>query len=172
MQVDPSPVSGYRATGRDALVPTVQNPVDDADEAREALRGLAYATRHFDRDEDIYPVLGALTHSVEALQQVLNQLAAWHLTDRPRAATDSGDRAAGIAEAVAAAASLKQAAISLDRVWEGVNRAWSHNGAIAWQPDVLTPDTPANRAPSASRRQESTTIAVTISLDRGHGIGR
>lgn len=153
-------------------MPTFQNPVEDADEAREALRGLAYATHRFDRAEDTYPALGSLTHSVEALQQVLNQLAAWHLAHQPYAATDSGDRAAGMAEAAAAAPSLRQAAISLDQVWDGVNRAWSHNGAIAWQPDAQTADAPANRARSLPRRQEPTTLTDPRSPYRGCGIGR
>jgi hypothetical protein len=126
-------------------MPTFQNPVEDADEAREALRGLAYATRHFDAAEDTYPVLGSITRSVEGLQQVLEQLAAWHRTNQPSAASDTGDRAAGALEAVRAADALTRAAEALDRVWEAANAAWSHNGAITWQPN--TPTTPPTRAP-------------------------
>lgn len=126
-------------------MPTFQNPVEDADEAREALRGLAYATRHFDAAEDTYPVLGSITRSVEGLQQVLEQLAAWHRTNQPSAASDTGDRAAGSLEAARAADALTRAAEALDRVWEAANAAWSHNGAITWQPN--TPTTPPTRAP-------------------------
>jgi hypothetical protein len=90
-------------------------------------------------------VLGSITRSVEGLQQVLEQLAAWHRTNQPSAASDTGDRAAGALDAAHAADALTRAADALDRVWEAVNAAWSHNGAIAWQPD--TPPTPPTRAP-------------------------
>lgn len=160
-------------------MPTFQNPVEDADEAREALRGLAYATRHFDAAEDTYPVLGSITRSVEGLQQVLEQLATWHRTNQLSAASDTGDRAAGALEAVRAADALTRAAEALDRAWEAVNAAWSHNGTIAWQPD--NPTTTPTRTPrpgpgrngtaqSGSGRQ-GRRIAGTSSPLSEHGIG-
>ncbi|WP_448232938.1 hypothetical protein [Microbacterium lacticum] len=111
-------------------MPSFQNPVPDADEAREAMRGLAYATRHIEHPEDTYPVLGSVTRTIEGLQQVLHQLAAWHHTARPRAASDGGggDRRIGAADATAAADALTTAAAALDGVWDAVNTAWSQNG--------------------------------------------
>ena len=148
-------------------MPSFQNPVPDADEAREAMRDLAYATRHIEHAEDTYPVLGSVTRTVEGLQQVLHQLAAWHQAARPRAASDGGDRTVGAADATAAADALTTAATALDGVWEAVNTAWSHNGRIAWHPDTPTPPADARIAVPRARR----TITGTTSPDAGHGIG-
>ena len=160
-------------------MPTFQNPVEDADEAREALRGLAYATRHFDTAEDSYPVLGSITRSVEGLQQVLEQLAAWHRANQPSAASNTGDRAAGALDAARAADALTRAAETLDRVWEAVNAAWSHTGAIAWQPDTPTtsPIRTPHPAPGRSGTGRSGTgrpgrrITGTTPPRTEHGIG-
>lgn len=59
-------------------MPTFQSPAADADEAREALRGLAHATRSIDDPRDFYSVLGSLTLAVASLSQSLHQLAAFH----------------------------------------------------------------------------------------------
>lgn len=134
------------------------------------MRRLAYATRHFDAAEDTYPVLGSITRSVEGLQQVLGQLAAWHRANQPFAASDTGDRAAGALDAARAADALTRAAESLDRVWEAVNAAWSHNGAIAWRPN--TPTATTTRAPrpepgrSGTGRQQRTVTGTTPPLPR------
>ena len=71
-------------------MPSFQDPVEDADEAREAMRGLAYATRHIERAENTYPVLGSVTRTVEGLQQVLRQLAAWHHAPGPARPATAG----------------------------------------------------------------------------------
>src|SRR3954452_23854901 len=59
-------------------MPTFTNPNDDAEEAREALRGLAHATRSIDDPTDIYPVLGSLTNGLASLAQALHQLGDFH----------------------------------------------------------------------------------------------
>ena len=69
-------------------MPTFTNPNGDAEEAREALRGLAHATRSIDDPTDIYPVLGSLTNGLASLAQSLHQLA--RLPRRPRAASERG----------------------------------------------------------------------------------
>lgn len=140
------------ADRKERVMPSFQNPVPDVDEAREAMRGLAYATRHIAHAEDTYPVLGSVTRAVEGLQQVLRQLAAWHHTARPRAASDGGDRTVGAAAATAAADALITAAAALDGVWDAVNTAWSHNGRIAWRRDTPSPAPPAiDRAQGRAR---------------------
>ena len=48
-------------------MPTYENPVDDAAEADEALRGLAYATRSWDDPADTYRVTGEIVSSVRQL---------------------------------------------------------------------------------------------------------
>lgn len=154
-------------------MPSFQDPVPDADEAREAMRGLAYATRHIEHAEDTYPVLGNLTRTVEGLQQVLIQLAAWHSAHQSRAATDAGDHAAGAADAMAAAGALTSAASALDEVWEAVNRAWSHNGAIAWQPTTppIRPAVPTPTLPvTATRPRRTSTGTTPPRSERGIGL--
>ena len=48
-------------------MPSFTNPNDDAEEARESLRGLAHATRCVDDPTEIYPVLGSITHGLASL---------------------------------------------------------------------------------------------------------
>ena len=62
-------------------MPTFHDPVADAAEAQQALRGLAHATRDIDDPRQIYPVLGSLSAVAGSLGQSLHQLAAFH--DRP-----------------------------------------------------------------------------------------
>ncbi|PMC74276.1 hypothetical protein CJ197_14340 [Brachybacterium sp. UMB0905] len=50
---------------------TFVDPVADAAEAYEGLRGLAHATRAFDDPADTYRVLGEVSGSVRLLRQVL-----------------------------------------------------------------------------------------------------
>ena len=56
-------------------MPTFYDPGADAGEASEALRGLAHATRTFERPQDLYGVLGDLLSGVRSLKQVLDQIA-------------------------------------------------------------------------------------------------
>lgn len=59
-------------------MPTFFDPVADAGEASEALRGLAHASREFEHPQDMYGVLGDLLSGVRSLRQVLDQLATAH----------------------------------------------------------------------------------------------
>lgn len=54
-------------------MPTYHDPLQDAAEASEALRGLAHASRVFDNPADTYGVLGDLLSRVRSLRQVLDQ---------------------------------------------------------------------------------------------------
>lgn len=126
-------------------MPTFDNPVTDAAEASAALRGLAHATRTFEDPADTYAVLGDLLAGVRALRQVLDQLAAAHITARSRAHDDAGTQAAGATAALAAADELHQAGTLLDAVHDRVDAAMSQSGRIAWHPEPATPD-PAARA--------------------------
>jgi len=51
-------------------MPTFSDPLPDADEAYEALRGLAHATRVFDNPADTYPVIGDLLGGARSLRQM------------------------------------------------------------------------------------------------------
>ena len=67
---------------------TFVDPVADAAEAYEGLRGLAHATRAFEDPADTYRVLGEVSGSVRLLRQVLDQLSRAHADHRDIAFTD------------------------------------------------------------------------------------
>lgn len=117
-------------------MPTFDNPVEDAMEASAALRGLAHATRTFTDPAETYPVLGELLAGVRSLRQVLDQLAAAHISTRSRAHTDAGSQPAGATAALAAADELHQAGTLLDQAHDHLDRAFSCSGRIAWHPAV------------------------------------
>ena len=97
-------------------MPTFNDPLADAAEASEALRGLAHASRTFDNPADTYAVFGDVISGVRSLRQVLDQLADAHLTHRERAHDDPGNHAAGAGSALTAADELHQAGTLLDQV--------------------------------------------------------
>lgn len=113
-------------------MPTFHDPLADAAEASEALRGLAHASRVFDNPADTYGALGDLLSGVRSLRQVLDQVGSAHLVHRGRAHDDEGDQATGASEALAAADDLHHAGTLLDGVEERVNAAMTHSGRIAW----------------------------------------
>ena len=59
-------------------MPTFNDPIADADELREAARGLAHATRSLTDPTEIYPQLGALSSSLASMAQSLHQLGDFH----------------------------------------------------------------------------------------------
>lgn len=115
-------------------MPTFDDPVADAGEASAALRGLAHAIRTFEDPADTYPVIGDLLAGVRSLRQVLDQLAAAHISTRARAYDDAGTQAAGATSALAAADELHQAGTLLDTVEGRLDAASQHSGRIAWRP--------------------------------------
>mgnify|MGYP001618110513 CR=1 FL=1 len=116
-------------------MPTFHDPLADAAEASEAMRGLAHASRVFDDPADTYTVFGDLTATMRSLRQVLDQLAATHLSHRDRAHHDDGDHLAGDRSALAAADELHQAGTLLDQAHDHLNTAFFHSGRIAWHPE-------------------------------------
>jgi len=115
-------------------MPTFHDPVADAAEASEALRGLAHATRAFMDPADTYPVLGDLLAGTRSLKQVIDQLASAHTTMQTRARDDAGSQTAGASAAVTAASSMLEAAEILDQAYDRLEAAMSHSGRIAWHP--------------------------------------
>ena len=115
-------------------MPTFDNPLTDAAEAAEALRGLAHATRTWDDPADTYRVIGELTAGIRSLHQVLGQIAAVHLRRQDGVSTDAGDRAAGAQAALAAAAGFQQAAALIDQADDQLAAAFSQSGRIVWNP--------------------------------------
>src|SRR5690625_7093410 len=72
-------------------MPTFDNPLSDAAEASEALRGHANATRTLDDPADTYAVIGDLLSGVRSLRQVFDQLATTPFPHQDLALTDAGD---------------------------------------------------------------------------------
>ena len=131
-------------------MPTFHDPLADAAEASEALRGLAHASRVFDDPADTYTVFGDLVAGVRSMHQVLDQLASTHLNARDRAFDDDGNLAAGAASALAAADELHQAGTLLDQAYDRLDAAFSHSGRIAWHPEPVV-DRDAARERVAAR---------------------
>ncbi|WP_150462976.1 hypothetical protein [Nesterenkonia ebinurensis] len=125
-------------------MPTFHDPLADAAEASEALRGLAHASRVFDDPADTYQVFGELAAGVRSLRQVLDQLAGAHLTHRDRAFDDDGNHTAGAADALAAADELHLAGTLLDQAEDRLSAAHSASGRIAWhrEPAIESPVEP------------------------------
>ncbi len=113
-------------------MPTFNDPIIDASQAQQSLRGLAHATRDIPHPADTYPVLGDLLGGVRSLRQVLDQLAATHLRFRSVAHDDDGNHQAGETAALAAADELHQAGTLLDQVQARLDQAMQHSGRIAW----------------------------------------
>lgn len=59
-------------------MPTFHDPVKDADEVRQALLGLAHATRTIEHPATVYDLLGPLASSLASLEQALHQVGAFH----------------------------------------------------------------------------------------------
>ena len=125
-------------------MPTFDNPLSDAAEASEALRGLAHATRTFDNPADTYAVIGDLLSGVRSLRQVFDQLAITHLTHQDRAFNDAGDHEIGAGDALAASDELHQAGSLLDAAIDRLDAASQASGRIAWHP-VTTVAEPVQR---------------------------
>lgn len=119
-------------------MPTFYDPVADAEEASQALRGLAHASRHFEHPEDAYGVIGDLLAGVRSMQQSIEQLAQRHRRHEGRALDEAGDPAAGIRDAQVTADQLASAAASLDAVEDQLNAAMQAAGRIAWHPAPTT----------------------------------
>ncbi|WP_104191519.1 hypothetical protein [Cryobacterium sp. Y82] len=132
---------------------TFQDPITDADEACEALRTLAHATRRFNDPAQTYDVIGNLLAAVRSLQQVLDQVASAHLEHQDRAFTDSGDSVAGSAHADRAANAIHDAAQHLGYVENSLDLASQHSGRIAWHA------APTQQQPSV-REAQCTTTAI------------
>lgn len=117
-------------------MPTDKDAIVDAEQTREALRGLAHATHSISDPAETYRVLGSLSAALLSLQQSLDQLAGLHERHAQRAATDQGDRRAGRRDALAAGEHLREAAGSVRRAHSELRAAFNHNGQIAWQQGV------------------------------------
>lgn len=115
-------------------MPTFSNPVEDAAEAREAVRALAHASRAFANPADTYQVVAELLGTLRSLEQVLEQVAATHVRHQDKAFLDNGDRSGGLIEADAAARALRRASTLVGQAERSADEAAQHSGRIAWHP--------------------------------------
>lgn len=116
-------------------MPTFENPIADAEESSEAVRGLAHATRAMN-PADTYRVLGDLISLTRSLQQVTEQLATVHETNKDRAFDDDGSHVAGERSALSAWMELRQAVALISQAEEHISAASAHSGRIAWHQDI------------------------------------
>lgn len=156
-------------------MPSYDDPAADADEAAQALRGLAHASRTFTDPTDSCRVLGSLSAALASLQQSLDQLAVWHERNADRACHDDGDGKAGRSDAAAAGEYLRRAAGSVRQADTALNQAFNHNGRIAWQPSIDAARTEQSRnragrlAPSFAFGADPTSRGDSDPLGRLHG---
>ncbi|GAA1816604.1 hypothetical protein [Nesterenkonia flava] len=141
---------------------TFYDPQADAEEASQALRGLAHATRSFEDPGETYTTMGELLSGVRSLRQVLDQLSEAHLHHRGLAHDDEGNHLNGAHQALAAADELHQAGTLLDQVHARLDKASQHSGRIAWHPHTEH----ASVTQEAARRWVN-----VVFLDRGQAGG-
>lgn len=113
-------------------MPTFEDPAADADEARDALRGLARATRSMDDPRQIYSVLGSLTVAVASLGQSLQQLASFHHGDAKPSTWVPDDSGAGSAAAFEVSWELNRAADILQESLVSIVSAHSAEAQITY----------------------------------------
>ena len=113
-------------------MPTFNDPIADADELREAVRGLAHATRSIEDPTSVYPVLGALSSALASLSQSLHQLGEFHDEPTRKLAWMNGDPHAGRAASYKVSWELHRAAEMIHQVAESVDRAHEIEATIAY----------------------------------------
>lgn len=99
----------------------------------EAARTLAHSTRDVPNPVDSYRLLSELGPTMDHLQQVSRQLAAWHrrVVDgrEYRGEDESGDGVTGTLEA---AEQLEAAASALEQAGDALRAAHNANGVVRW----------------------------------------
>lgn len=107
--------------------------VDVARELSELARTLAHSTRDVPSPSASYSMLGELVVTVEALEQVCRQLAAWHSRVVDGTHYEGEDaRGDGATGTVTVAAELERAAAALDNAANALRAAHSANGVVRW----------------------------------------
>ncbi|KAE8763434.1 hypothetical protein [Georgenia thermotolerans] len=146
-------------------MPDYDNPVRSAQEAAEAARALAHATRAFgDRLADSYDVVTELLSTACRLEQVLDQVSSVHRDACDKARGENDSPATGRRHALAAAAELRQAARLLGQVEAHLDVAAQHSGAIRW-PERIEPSREGASVP-ASRRDPQEPVSLEEAFRR------
>lgn len=128
-------------------MPTFNDPVADADEVRQAVRGLAHATRSIEDPTTVYSMLGSISSALASLTQSLHQLGDFHDGPATMTARVNSDPQAGRASSYRVSWELHRAALMIRQIAEGVDRAHEIEGTIAY--DVR--EFPLAQVPSHTR---------------------
>jgi hypothetical protein len=113
-------------------MPTFHDPVVDADEFRESVRGLAHATRSIEDPTSVYSVVGAVSSALASLSQSLHQLGDFYDGPARKQAWTSGDPNVGRAASYKVSWELHRAAEMVHQVAECVDRAHEIEATIAY----------------------------------------
>lgn len=128
-------------------MPPFNDPVADADELSEAVRGPAHATRSSEDPTAIYAVLGSISFALASLSQSLHQLGQFHDGPTRKQAWMNGDTRAGQAAWYRESWELHRAAEMIHQVAECVDRAHEIEATIAYDIYDYPSFTPAQRSP-------------------------
>ena len=126
-------------------MPTFSDPVADADELREAVRGLAHATRSVDDPTAIYPVLGSISTALASLSQALRQLGDFQDGPTCKRAWVNGDAHVGRAASYRESWELHRAAEMIHQIAECVDRAHEIEATIAYDIHDYSTPSPVQR---------------------------
>lgn len=107
-------------------------PDSHADDARQALRQLAHATRHMTDPTQIYPIVGDLSNGLASLAQSLHQIAAVNESLAREHAQLAGDVRAGRAASYQASWGLHRAAEMLTQTTMALDEAHELEASIAY----------------------------------------
>src|SRR3954464_13822658 len=99
-------------------MPSFNDAVADPDELREAVRGLAHATRSIEDPTAVYSVLGSVSSALASLSQSLHQLGDFHGGPTRKQALMNADPNAGRAASYKASWELHRAAEMVHQVAE------------------------------------------------------
>jgi hypothetical protein len=113
-------------------MPTFENPAADADEAQQALRGLAHATRSINDPHDIYPILGSLSRAAASMSQSLHQLASFHDGPSRKTGWAPEDSAGARSTAYRVSWELHRAGEMLRQVAETIDHAHEAEAILAY----------------------------------------
>lgn len=113
-------------------MPTFNDPVADADELCEAVRGLAHATRSVEDPTAIYSVLGSISSALASLSQTMHQLGDFHDGPTRKQARTNGDPHAGRAASYRESWELHRAAEMIHQVAECIDHAHEIEATIAY----------------------------------------
>lgn len=131
-------------------MPTFENPADDADEAQQAMRGLAHATRSIHDPNHIYSTLGSLSRAAASMSQSLHQLASFHDGASRRTGWAPQDSAGARSAAYRVSWELHRAAEMLRQVGETIDHAHEAEAILAYRREF--PDQSRSNAQIADHR--------------------